>query len=282
MTREIDTFPTPTHVKPKKLIVLSAPRTGTHGLYLALKQLGFKPYHMAEVLATGTSAIKVLTQGMNAEWFHEGSPYGKAEYDKWFADYDVIIEMPFFMLRSVLKTYPDAKFLLTERDPDKWAKSVLNTIGKANERFHKFPMSVFKEFDNFAFNMGVFGSRMMNYVTNGHGLSDEGHKALVENYKAYIADVKRLVPPEKLKVVKLEDGFGWKELCPVLNVPIPDGPWPSLNTPEEFHGIVAPKMKTAATKGMAGVSTIVAVTAVTGWIFRRSLMTILTKLPLGS
>ncbi|TGJ88373.1 hypothetical protein E0Z10_g393 [Xylaria hypoxylon] len=203
-----------------------------------------------------------MTDAMKAELFHEGTPYGRQEFDKWFADYDVIIEMPFFMLRSTLKAYPDAQFILTERDPEKWAKSYLNTIGVASTRFNQFPMSVFKHFDSFTSNMGTFGGQMVSYCTNGFGVSDKGHQALVENYKTYIADVKRLVPPERLEVFKLEDGFGWNELCPSIGMPIPNTPWPSLNTPEEFHSIIGPKIQKAVSKGMAGVTTIIAIAAI--------------------
>ncbi|OTA93762.1 hypothetical protein M434DRAFT_284961 [Hypoxylon sp. CO27-5] len=248
MPRQIDLLPTPAHVKPKKLIVLSAPRTGTHGLYLALKKLGFKPYHMAEVLKAGPTAVQIMKDGTNADMFHNGKPYGRAEFDKWFADYDVIIEMPFFMLHSTLKAYPDAKFLLTERDPDKWAKSWANTIGKMVSRFESFPI----------------------YYTNGYGSSPEGLKYMAENYRKYIAEVKRLVPPEQLKVCKLEDGFGWEEICPYIGVPVPDEPWPSLNTPEEFHELGGPKMKKAKMKGFAGtMSLIVPALAVGLWYLRK-------------
>jgi hypothetical protein len=54
--------------------VTRAKRTGTHGLYNALKLLGFKPYHMAEVLSAGPLALRILTDGMNAELFHDGKP----------------------------------------------------------------------------------------------------------------------------------------------------------------------------------------------------------------
>ena len=59
-------------------------------------------------------------------------------------------------------------------------------------------------------------------------------------YSDSIAEVKRLVPPEQLKVCKLEDGFGWEEICPYLGVPVPDAPWPSLHTPEEFQQTAGP------------------------------------------
>ncbi|KAI1733801.1 hypothetical protein F4680DRAFT_378704 [Xylaria scruposa] len=276
MRREIDTFPTPAYVKPKKLVVLSAPRSGTRGLYLALKQLGFAPYHMAEVISTGIPALKIMVDGMKAEWLHEGTPYGRAEFDKWFANYDVIIEMPFFMLRSTLEAYPDAKFLLTERDPEKWAESFMNTIGWATLRLRRLPMSIFKRFDTFAFYMDLFNGQMVDYYTNGLGASEEGRKALAENYKLYISEVKQLVPPEQLKVVELEDGFGWSELCPYLGVPIPDTPWPSLNSTEEFQEAVGSRMKKAASKGMAGVAGIVVIAAVAMWYGRGNLFPMLT------
>ncbi|CAJ2514045.1 Uu.00g021640.m01.CDS01 [Anthostomella pinea] len=183
MTRYIDTVPTPAHVKPKKLIVLSAPRTGTHGLYLALQELGFKPYHMVEAIMDGPSAIRIMEEGMDAEFFHRGKRYGREEFDKWFADYDIIIEMPFFMLHSVVRAYPEAKFLLTERDPEKWAKSFENTIGHSCQRMEQLPMSVFKYFDSFVSNMSSFGRKQLGYCTNGFGLTEEGHRHLVENYE---------------------------------------------------------------------------------------------------
>ncbi|KAI1775150.1 P-loop containing nucleoside triphosphate hydrolase protein [Hypoxylon cercidicola] len=271
MSRAIDAIPTPAHVEPKKLIVLSAPRTGTHGLYLALKLLGFKPYHMAEVLKTGPTAIQILNDGLMAETFHQGNQYGRAEFDKWFADYDIIIEMPFFMLHSMLKAYPDAKFLLTERDPDKWAKSFANTIGKLATGFQRFPMVIFKYFDSFTTNMAFMGSTVQRYYTNGYGPTPEGQKQLAENYRNYIAEVKRLVPPERLKVCKLEDGFGWDEICPYLGVPTPDFEWPSLNTPEEFHEISGPKLQRAFVRGVVATTSLIApIVAVGLWYLRKS------------
>ncbi|KAI0506423.1 P-loop containing nucleoside triphosphate hydrolase protein [Xylaria bambusicola] len=262
MARAIDALPTPAHVKPKKLIVLSAPRTGTHGLYEALKKLGHRPYHMVEVVGGGVPAIRTVIEAMKAEYFHEGTPYGREEFDKWFADYDIIIEMPFFMLRSILKAYPDATFMLIERDPEKWAKSFFNSIGVASTRLNQLPMSVFKYFDSFIYNMDTYSARMVSYWTNGFGVSDKGRESLIENYSAYIAEVKRLVPPAQLKVFSLEDGFGWNDLCPYLGEPIPDTPWPSLNTPDEFFSLAKPMFQKAVTKGMVGVTTVIAIAAV--------------------
>ncbi|KAH9908526.1 P-loop containing nucleoside triphosphate hydrolase protein [Xylariomycetidae sp. FL2044] len=266
--RYIDTLPTPAHVKPKKLIVLSAPRTGTHGLYKALKQIGFTPYHFAEALGN-TSRIKIMLEGMNADLHHEGQPYGREEFDKWLADYDVIVEGPFFMPKSFLRAYPDAKFLLVERDPEKWMRSYVNTIGQAKP--DAFPLSLYRRFDEFLWLFSAFVGRLSGYLTYGAGTGTErGRRNMVRVYEEYIAEVKRTVPPAQLKVCRLEDGFGWNEVCPYIGVPVPDMPWPSINRPDEFHTIAAPTFERAVKKtAMACISVLVPVLGVGLFYFRK-------------
>jgi hypothetical protein len=57
-----------------------------------------------------------------------------------------------------------------------------------------------------------------------------------------------LVPPEKLLVVKLEDGLGWEQICPFLGVDIPREPYPHANDPKEFEKMVHGFMTTAWTR----------------------------------
>ncbi|RYP08972.1 hypothetical protein DL765_008615 [Monosporascus sp. GIB2] len=270
MSRYIDTLPTPTHVEPKKLIVLSAPRTGTHGLYNALKLLGYKPFHMAEVLGAGPKAPRIVREGLEGE-IGQGKPYTRKEFDKWFADYDIIIEMPFFMLRSVLKAYPDAKFLLVQRSPEKWATSYENTIGKVATRAKRFPFTMMKYFDGMMYELSMLSRQMDNLCTKGAGMTDERRKALIEHYKEYIATVKRLVPPEQLKVITLEDGLGWEEICPYLGVPVPKGlDWPGRNVPEEFAAIGAPISRGAMTRAITSMTTIAVGIIAAGVWYRRA------------
>ncbi|KAK8087243.1 hypothetical protein PG994_002217 [Apiospora phragmitis] len=239
MSRHIDSLPAPVDPKPTKLIVLSAPRTGTHGLYQALKVLGFKPYHMVEVFANGADHARYMTEGLAASAEGTFPPYGRAEFDKWFADYDIIVEMPFFMLTETVEAYPDAKFLLMERDPDKWAKSWLNTIGPLTLQFSQFPISITKYFNPLSRAMGRFAVLNRRLFFKSDQNDEAAHRNLVAHYKEYIAKVKAIVPPPQLKVCRLEDGFGWAEICPYLGVPAPpaDVEWPSRNQPEEFFQI---------------------------------------------
>ncbi|KAI2638402.1 hypothetical protein GGS21DRAFT_488485 [Xylaria nigripes] len=253
MSRDVDRLPTPAHVKPKKLIVMT------------LQELGFKPYHMAETLRAHPLMKRAVIAGMRAELLHDGKRYTRLEFDKIYADYDIIIEAPFFMPRSFLNAYPDAKYLLIERDPERWAKSFINTIGGFAVRLRRFPASLFKRFDEYASSMSNLNGLLTDYHTNNLGTSDEGRQALIENYVEYIADVKRLVPPEQLTVFKLEDGFGWNELCPYMGVPIPDAPWPNLNTVEEIEAALWPLVQSGLYKGMVASATLVAIAAIGMW-----------------
>ncbi|RYP08158.1 hypothetical protein DL764_002065 [Monosporascus ibericus] len=270
MSRYLDTLPTPAHVEPKKLIVLSAPRTGTHGLYSALKLLGYKPYHMVEVLGAGAKAARIMREGSEGE-MGMGKPYTRKEFDKWFADYDIIIEMPFFMLRSTLKAYPDARFLLVQRSPEKWAKSYENTLGKVSARTKRFPFTLLKYFDGLMYELNIFSSRTDDRCTKGAGMTEEGKKNLAECYKEYIATVKRLVPPEQLKVLTLEDGFGWEEICPYLGVPVPkDLDWPGRNVPEEFAAITGPVIQRSVRRAIMSLTTITVGIIAAGVWYRRA------------
>lgn len=59
------------------------------GLMHALEILGYKPYHMKTVFETGASHINILNDGIRAKYHGEGEIYGRHEFDKWLADYDV-------------------------------------------------------------------------------------------------------------------------------------------------------------------------------------------------
>lgn len=108
MSRLIDRLPKPAFVREKKVIVTSRSRSvirscllnprksftkpryrsGTFSLYQALQMLGYRPYHMYEVVQSITH-MGIFEEALNAKYFGVGKPYGKAEFDKWFANYDV-------------------------------------------------------------------------------------------------------------------------------------------------------------------------------------------------
>jgi hypothetical protein len=101
-------------------------RTGTMSLKLALEQLGFGPcYHMMEVFAHPEH---------NAVW--EGATLGQpTDWPAFLAPYRAAVDWPVCNFwRELAVVFPDAKFILTERDPEKWYNSISQTIIPAMTR----------------------------------------------------------------------------------------------------------------------------------------------------
>ncbi len=94
----------------------------------------------------------------------------------------VIIEMPFFMLQSTINAYPDAKFLLVVRSPEKWAKSMENTVGMMTTKMMSFPGSWARYFDATAAAVAAWSGLVLNRCTKGAGMTAQGKKNMAEFY----------------------------------------------------------------------------------------------------
>jgi hypothetical protein len=135
--------------------------------------------------------------------------------------------------RELAEFYPDAKVILTLRDPQSWYKSVSNTIMPAMRKpgegaGPKLP--------------GIFGPLLIGEKTFGNDFSEAN---MIAVYERHNAEVKRVIPPGRLLV--FEAGEGWEPLCAFLGVPVPDVPYPLMNTTEEFKRRREEMAKRAAT-----------------------------------
>ncbi len=103
-----------------RVIGLGVGRTGTYSMKHALEQLNFGPCHdMEEVDARSPEQISVWTSAAN----------GKVDWKKVYAGYNSAVDWPTAAFcRELATTYPDAKFILTIRDPEKWYASFSQTI----------------------------------------------------------------------------------------------------------------------------------------------------------
>jgi Sulfotransferase domain len=102
-----------------KVIGAGFGRTGTLSLKLALEQLGFGPcYHMVEVFKNPEAP----------GWWVDAAD-GNADWSKIFAGYDACVDWPAVTFYAALAdAYPQAKVILTERDPEEWFRSTQATI----------------------------------------------------------------------------------------------------------------------------------------------------------
>ena len=101
-------------------------RTGTNSLKIALEQLGFGPcHHMFEVRDNPEQlpAWEAAARGERVDW------------DQVFRGYRAQVDWPGARYwRELARHWPEAKVILTVRDPDEWFDSVQATIATLPRR----------------------------------------------------------------------------------------------------------------------------------------------------
>ncbi len=199
-------------------------RTGTLSLKHALEMLGFaKCYHMLEVHQN---------PGHRALWSaaHRGEP---VDWAALFEGYRASVDWPSCNFwRQQLAAFPDARVLLSRRDPDRWYESVMNTIYASSKAGLEADDEATRAAAKWAFEIiwdPLFGGRM----------DDAGHVKAV--YQRHNQDIIDSVPAERLLV--FEAAEGWEPLCRFLGVPVPDEPYPRVNTTEEFRERMAARRR---------------------------------------
>ena len=188
-------------------------RTGTHSLKTAINKLGFGPcHHMEEVLQNMPVQVPLWSAAEN------GNPDWRAIY----SDYKSAVDWPtacFF--RELLKEYPSARFVLTQRSPENWADSFGSTIYKLLEGKDQAPAEMHAWLD------------MANAVITKTGFpADLDRDGLVRAFIAHSEIVKETIPAGQLLVFSVKEG--WEPLCTFLGEPMPDEPFPHTNDREEF------------------------------------------------
>jgi hypothetical protein len=187
-------------------------RTGTHSLKLALNRLGFGPcHHMSEVITREDQSRmwRAVARGESPGW------------EALYAGYRSAVDWPTaHYWRELAAVYPAAKLILTVRDPEAWHRSVVQTIGEAIGR-----------------DTGgeTFGARVIAGEIFGGRMMDRDHAIAV--YEAHNAAVKAAIPPARLLVYEVAEG--WEPLCAHLGVPAPGEAFPLTNTTEEFRARIA-------------------------------------------
>lgn len=191
-----------------KIIGAGFGRTGTESMKTALEMLGYGPcYHMYEVIPN------------------------KERYETWQGIYDGVIEPDWDAVfdgfqatvdwpaarywRELATHFPEAKVLLTYRDPESWYASMEKTI-----------LTFMRD------TQGAKGMapRLRRDVFNGE-VHDKAH--VISIYERNLMEVQSAFGPDRLLTYEL--GSGWAPLCNFLETDIPSEPFPSGNESASFH-----------------------------------------------
>lgn len=212
---------------PLDIIGAGIGRTGTVSLKLALEMLGFGPcHHMMELLEDPSAA---------PEWvkaWRQQSP----DWERIYRGYNAAVDFPTYQhYRTLAERYPEAKVILTVRDPERWYESAEATIFRAEPSLGpKLALAA----------KAIFSARHRNliriFANLGRAIWDTEFEGRFEDkdfaisvFEAHVAEVKRTIAPERLLVFRVQDG--WAPLCAFLGVPVPDTPFPRGNSRAEFH-----------------------------------------------
>jgi hypothetical protein len=199
-----------------KIIGAGFGRTGTASAKAALETLGFGPcYHMKE-LFTDPSRLRGWLRAA------AGEPVDWAEV---FAGYAATVDWPGAAFwRELAEAYPEAKVLLTVRDPDRWYDSVAGTIYRTRGLGDSVLPPELRAQPRLVEELvwqGTFDGRF----------EDRDHAVGV--YRAHIAEVRATVRADRL--LEYDVAQGWEPLCAFLGAGIPDAPFPHLNTAESMR-----------------------------------------------
>jgi hypothetical protein len=210
-----------------KVIGAGLPRTATTSQKLALEQLGFGPcYHMTEALENPNhwSLWETAAAGGAVDW-HD-------IFQGWGATTDA---PGCHFYRELAAVYPDAKVLLSVRDPEAWFASAQNTIlSDAVAGFHG--------------SRGSLG--MVEAVGWGTDPRLRDKAWMLDRYHRHNTEVVASIPADRLLVYDVAEG--WKPLCRFLGRPVPDTEFPRVNTTDDFKAMISERMPAPASDGVHG------------------------------
>ncbi|MGA2321901.1 MAG: sulfotransferase family protein [Solirubrobacteraceae bacterium] len=208
-----------------KLIGAGMPRTGTLTQKMALEMLGLGPcYHMVDVLSDLDEAPK---------W--ERALGGDPSWWEIFDGFNATVDWPGgYFYRELMDVYPEAKVLLSVREPEAWERSMRQTVWavRHGESLIRLLSSAQAHVDP---SWQGFLEMIDGLLWQDKGSFAGGHaepRQLIDAMNRHNEEVKATVPSERLLVWSVTEG--WEPLCEFLELPVPDVAFPHINDRKEF------------------------------------------------
>ena len=168
---------------------------------------------------------EVLANPEQVPFFQAAVDGQDVDWDTFFAEYPSAVDWPVSCFwQTLAERYPAAKVILTIRDAESWWRSFSKTILVQIQT----PTDTFEN-PQFAA-VGNMVDKLI--VERVFGCAPDDKDAVLRRYQQYIEEVQKSLPPERL--LTMDIGEGWDRLCEFLGLPIPDEPYPLLNTTRDY------------------------------------------------
>ena len=200
-----------------KIICVGIGKTGTTSISKALRHLGYTVFDWEEQVFD--------FQDHWVDVFQNGA---QLDVKRVYQHADAVVDAPGnFFWEEILEAYPDSKVILSEREEDSWLKSLVNQL-------QVFEAVISRRF------LAVLSptSRKQIFILYSHltailGSADPKSACVLrKRYRMHNHGVKSLVPPEKLLVYNVKQG--WKPLCDFLGCEVPTVAFPHENVKGEI------------------------------------------------
>jgi len=208
-----------------KVIGVGFGRTGTMSLKAALERLGAGPcFHMIDLIM-GEDRDSLIPKWASVT-------EGDADWHDVFNGFEATVDWPAAACwREICDAFPDAPVLLNVREFEPWYRSMENTIRAAKVT----PPEQLQQDANRPLPNPLLWQVIDRLIWEGDFQGRFEDKAWVrEMYDARIAEIKATIPPERLTVWELGVD-GWEPLAAMLDVDVPDEPFPRLHDTAEFR-----------------------------------------------
>lgn len=183
-------------------------RTGTVSLKLALETLlGGPCYHMYEF----------LNRREDAPTWMSGFASGDVDWPELLTGWSAIVDWPgIAVVDELASAFPDAKILLSSRDPETWWESADRTI-----------LEVVRDAEP-----GSLGERFMASMFGRSGVDADDRDASIRAFVEHNERIRSTFGPDRL--IEWQPGDGWTPLCNGLGIDPPDEPYPHANSSGVF------------------------------------------------
>lgn len=196
-------------------------RTGTLSLKLALEKLGLGPcHHMKEV---------IRDSDQTRLW--RDAARGQPDFDRIFAGFKSTVDWPGVAFwRELAIAYPEAKVILSSRNPQSWYASFSETILPSlleKDEWTEAKRPWFEMVEDVVINRSLGGKTDRDGIIAAFEANEAAAKATIDKDRLLVFDAKQ----------------GWEPLCTFLGKPVPDSVYPRSNAKENFAKAVSDGVK---------------------------------------
>lgn len=237
------------------ILCVGLPRSGTASLMLALSILGIdnvhhalkekqNPRHFYEWGRAAWCNLPYLRTRFSKPSYYVSPydsllPWTRTDWDRLVGSYRATTDLGSLFTEQLIRAYPEARVIVVERPVDKWMESFGDIfIDHWFFGIHGFVLCRLAPW------LEMSGSSSLRDMMLGWLQADsetEAWERMPMAHKEHFAMVRKIVPPEQLVELRLEDG--WEPLCRFLDVPIPDVPFPHVNEKASLQKVRDQKLK---------------------------------------